>query len=221
MVVRGDPDGSACCSTGIELGDYMANNFVLRHADIQGMHVGVHPSTIAGWTDTGTGTQTIEDSHLQNETNIAMTTLATSAYRSDWIPARTVLVKNVKFGAWRDEPLSSIGMWFSPDYELAWETANLIQKDQLFVTSFNQIPGDDFEVFYNEQHPRDYLVPQTDPSPFDPDAPRLLGSPEAGLNNTENWNKYGIAIAGAVTPCTTTRDRDGIYGFVCVVPPPR
>lgn len=147
-----------------------------------------------------------------------MVTLNTSAYRSDWIPPRTVIVDNVKFDPWPGEDPSNIGMWFSPDYELAWETANVIQTDQLLVFNYNQVSGDNFEVFYNEQA-SDFIVPQTDFSPYDSTAPRLLGSPEANLTNGQNWAKYGIAIAGAVAPCATTRD--GIYGLVCAAGPPR
>jgi hypothetical protein len=41
----------------------------------------------------------------------------------------------------------------------------------------------------------------------------LIGSPEAGLTNAQNWTKYGIAIAGAVAPGSATTV-DGIDGLV-------
>src|SRR5262249_8857502 len=83
---------------------------------------------------------------------------------------------------------------------------NLIQLDQVFVYNFNRVVGDSFQLFYNEQA-ADYVVPQTG-SYFN-----LLGSPEAGLTNLQNWQKYQICIAGAIAPSSaTTRDR--IYGLV-------
>jgi len=211
MVVRGnDPVGSACCSTGIVLGDYMANAFVLRNADIQGMGTGIFPST-----NSGGGTQLIENSHLRNITNIVMVTLSTSSYRSDWIPRRTVIVRNVKLAAWPDVDHSNIAMSFTPEWS-DWETMNVIQTDQLYVQNYNQVPGDDFQVFYNAQRP-DYVVPQTVFSEFDETAPRLLGSPDAGLTNAQNWTRYGIAVAGAIAPCATSREE--IDGIVCSAGP--
>ena len=49
----------------------------------------------------------------------------------------------------------------------------------------------------------------------------VIGAPVAGLTNQQAWNIYGIAIAGAVAPCSTTR-ADFVNAFVCPTSaPPR
>src|SRR5262249_29871535 len=94
-----------------------------------------------------------------------------------------------------------------------------IQKDEVFVTNYNGVLGDNFQVFYREQA-ADFIVPQTEYYGPDnngdgvPDWFLNRGSPEAGLTNAQNWEKYHIAIAGAVAPPGTTTV-DGIVGLVC------
>src|SRR5262249_26876206 len=50
-----------------------------------------------------------------------------------------------------------------------------------------------------------FIVPQTTNG--------LIGSPQAGLTNQQNWNRVGIAIAGAMAPSNATT-RTGIHGLV-------
>ena len=85
---------------------------------------------------------------------------------------------------------------------------NAIQKDTFYVYNYNQVAGDNFQVYYNEQA-ADYVLPQ---------AGAAFGPMETGLTNQQNWEKYGIAIAGAVAPCTDSTSRPGIVGFTCPLP---
>ena len=39
------------------------------------------------------------------------------------------------------------------DYSASQLTNNLIQRDEVFVYDYNQVPGDNFQVFYLEQAP--------------------------------------------------------------------
>ena len=87
---------------------------------------------------------------------------------------------------------------------------NLIQKDEVLVYDYNRLPGNNFQVYYQEQRP-DFVVPQTIAN--SDGTPAVLGSPAAGLTNEQNWSLYGIAIAGAVAPCTQTRPE--VSGLVC------
>ena len=95
------------------------------------------------------------------------------------------------------------------DYDLHNGSANLIKRDAVFVYDYNQVAGDNFQVFYNEQRP-DFIVPQS--------SGNLAGSPVAGLTNTQNWSAHSIAIANEVANNTTTRA--GIYGLVRGGTPP-
>ena len=78
-----------------------------------------------------------------------------------------------------------------------------MQSDQFFVYNYNNIVGDDFQVYYTEQA-ANFIVPQE---------PGGVGSPVAGMTNEEEWNAYGTAIAGAVAPSTATTQA-GILGLV-------
>jgi hypothetical protein len=82
------------------------------------------------------------------------------------------------------------------------------------VYDWDGTPGDDFRVYYQEQLGT-YVVPQT-VYYSGTTVPSKLGSPDSGLTNTQNWATHGIAIGGAITPCTTTRS--GIKGYVCSLP---
>src|SRR5262249_35000598 len=55
------------------------------------------------------------------------------------------------------------------------------------------------------QQKADFVVPKSDGS--------NIGSPASGLTNQQNWNQYGIAIAGAVAPSSATT-MTGIAGLV-------
>lgn len=184
FVVRGHPRAMNMFDygTGWTSGDYWAGNVTLRNADIQGMYYG-----IAGSTNTP-GTFRIEDSYFRNyKLNIGIQTLATPGATA-FKPARQTIITNTRFDPWNGAPeFAAIAMVYG---SWQWST-DLIQKDEVYVYDYNGVSGDNFRVYYLEQDP-DFVVPQSGPG--------LIGSPEAGLTNQENWEKYGIAIAGAVAP---------------------
>jgi hypothetical protein len=211
LITRGDPNHDLCCSTAFEGGDYHLESLVIKNSDIQGYRSGIRPSL-----DQGQGIQTIENTKLRNYVNIPMDTLVTSSYTSDNIPRRSVEVRNVKFEAWPGQPLRPISM----NYNGLNGTRNHIQKDEIKVYDYNQQAGVNFQVYYDEQVPG-FLVPQTI---FAADGKSSVkGSPESGLTNLQNWNKYGIAIARGVAPCNDAVSRPEINGVVCSsgpLPPP-
>jgi hypothetical protein len=191
----------------------MARYFVLRNADIQGMSTGIEVGSL---TDTMSmnspslayTTELIENSKfLGNIVSIDIPTLYTSSFTSGGIPPREIAIRNVKFDATPSPAQTTIRMRYTAD-----GARNLIQRDAVFVYNYNQLPGDDFRVYYAEQQP-DFIVPQTIWSPYDNSYPMLTGAPVAGLTNQQLWATYGKAIAGAVAPCLTTRAAVG--GLVC------
>ena len=205
-VIRGDFDvlstviGSA---VGIWGGDYYHRNFVLDGADIQGQKFGVYP------TPTVDGTFTVSNAYLCNHTNVVVESLWTSSYRSDLLHSRRIAIDGCNF----DQPSYTPGGG-NPFYNIrmfyaSTSSRNLIQLDETFVTDYDGTPGDDFQVYYTEQAPT-YVVPQRDPVSGPPFT--LTASPDSGKTNSQNWSDYGIAIAGAVSPTSSTRSL--IAGFV-------
>ena len=86
------------------------------------------------------------------------------------------------------------------DYGPVFKTAaNLMNKNEVYLFDFNGTKGANYRVFYPEQAP-DFVVPKSviDLSDRRKD---FIASPEAGLTNRQAWDKYKIAIGGAVAPC--------------------
>jgi hypothetical protein len=142
LVIRGrDPASAACCGTGWHGEDYAAAHIVIRNADIQGMNIGVTPSTA------GTGPQTIEHSVLRNVTGVLMRTLY-SANGGGWLPARHVVVRNSTFAAWPGSSYRAISMsWASQPTS----QHNTTQLDELLVYAYQGSATDNFRVYYSAQ----------------------------------------------------------------------
>jgi len=186
-------------STGLYFSDYMMQDMTIRHADIQNQRTGiVAPFFVRG-------TALIEDSVLRNANNIRIATTGSpgSSGNGNTMPPKRTVVRNVKF----NRVTGNVGNVPQYDIQMLYSTwfgsANLVIPDEVFVYDFNQVPGDDFQVFYNEQRP-DFVVPQS--------SGNLVGAPVAGLTNAQLWAGYGKAIAGAVA--TSVQTRSGILGLV-------
>ena len=177
---------------GMWFGDYMTKDLVIRQADIQGVRTGIIDPYFGG------SQQLIEDSYLRNSTNIAVRTLgrpAAAPSASEREP-KSLIIRNVRFGStagWNLGGLDASNIAMS--YTTHDGPANLIESDTVFVYDYNGVARAEFQVYYNEQRP-DFVVPQS--------GGNLVGSPVAGLTNQQNWNQYGIAIAGAVAPANAT-----------------
>lgn len=196
-------------TSGIYYGDYLANNLTITNADIEGTTIGIVPTT-----DANGSSQIISHSYFANRTDIKIVTMWTSGASSAGIgPRRVDLIDDV-FDTARVPGSTAIEM----HYEANGSSSNLVQSDQLFVTNYNRVLGDSFQVFYNEQA-ANFVVPQTI---FGGNPPYVvqLGSPVAGLTNAQAWAQYGIAIGGAVAPATGTT-RPGIVGLVNSTSPPQ
>ena len=186
--------------TSIWFGDYMAEDVVIRNADIQGYRDGIIPSPFVR------GSTTIEDSFLRNVRGISVITIGSpgSAPYGPAMPPKTTIVRNVKFQTVSGNVGGIAQRAISMNYGLHYGSANLVKNDSVHVYDFNQEPGRNFRAYYTEQAPN-FIVPQS--------TGNLAGSPQAGLSNRDNWTLHSLAIAGAVAPCTTTIPE--VAGFVC------
>jgi len=223
LVLRGDKsliNGGEDLPQGMVFGN--AQNLVIRNADIQGVKIGIlGPHMTDGHlvgTATGedVGLTIIENSYFRNYVNIEPTSVFFyQEAPSERLPRKKTIIRNCKFdqvamAPFENQSQSAIYMRYNPVHG-----ADLIQLDRVFVYDYNRVPTDDFQMFYREQAPN-AIVPQTERL----EGATLRGSPVAGLTNQQTWAQFGIAIAGAVAPCTTTRP--GLLGFACTgaLPPP-
>ena len=184
---------------GMWFGDYMNKDVVIRNADIQNLRTGIVPPYFM------LGQALIEDSYLRNAQNVTVVTVGApgSAPYGPAMPPKETIIRNVRFDTVAAPTGGGSQYAIVMGYTTHHGSANLVQRDRVFVEAFDGVPGDDFQVFYNEQAPG-FVIPQS--------SGNLAGSPEAGLTNARNWDRYGIAIAGEMA--TGVESRAGIYGLV-------
>jgi len=188
-------------------GDYVQKDFLLEHADVQNALVGFFPAA-----QSGGGTQTIQDSYLRNYINVQLEHIYRYGSKVNPDLPRVTIIRNVRFARVDVPTIWSVG----PQQDIVMidaqtsEAQDFMQRDEVYVYAFNGNPQDNFRVYYGGQA-ADAVVPQTQ---YNPDGSvRVTGSPEAGLTNQQVWDKYGVAVGGAVAP-PTARKRDGITGLV-------
>ena len=199
---------------GFWFGDYLTRFITLRRVNIQGVRFGLWTPPKAG--DLGDiygaspGVMRVEDSVLRNQTNVRSTMPYGVTGGGVMLPPRRVELHRVLFGdvpgyAGAD-PQSDV----RPEFNLEKVNTNTIVSSQIVVTEYNRVPGDNFEVFQQQQAPS-FIVPPNGPN-------GLVGSPVAGLTNEQAWAQFRIAVSGRVAPCSNTRPR--IVGFACGIQAP-
>ena len=214
LIVRNYP--AALTGTGFTFGDYETYDFIVRNADIQGLKVGIIPPAKMNINfATGAGTFLLEDSYLRNYFNVFVETPNGAGNgQGGSIAPGTTTIRNVQFdtlpgvGNVTDNfgapiPQSSIFMAYNPR-----NGSNVVQRYEVLVEDYDGNQGEDFQVYYLEQHPT-FIVPQTE------SVEGLFGSPASGLSNYNNWLQYGIAISGSIAPCLDNTSHAEIHGYVC------
>jgi hypothetical protein len=211
LIVRSSNPGgwSACCQDGVYFGDYVTHKWTLENSDIDGRinALGGSPRSVSA-TDP---TVTVRNTRLAAQRGIAFELhWSVSADLTIFKPRLTIL-DHVRFQRVPALPsLTTITGGFGTKC-----CRNLVMKDEYRVIAYNGAEGLDFEWFRPEQSPT-FIVPKSTAGQF-------IGSPEAGLTNQQNWDKYQIAIGGKVAPCNATRPN--MSGFACpkvtATPPPK
>lgn len=207
LKVRGYPDDPS--GVGVVLSGGQAVRAVLKHADIQNMNQGIF------FRPRGEGRLLlVEDSILANFINVKQNPFHQPGGNSFH---RWTIFRNVRFG---DVPLAD-----SPPYDpvhplqskhsifmhhgMHSSLSDVAGVDTVHLYQYNGDPNVNLQLFYPEQHP-DFLIPIT-----------VAGYLEAGLTNQQNWAKYGMAIAGAVSPSVDDTTYPEIYGYTWPMLPDR
>ncbi len=239
FIFRGDPaipgGGLHAVSGGLTYGDYLTANSLIKNADIQNAQIGISlPVKFGGTNQTGTQEVpfVIENSRLVNWKNVVLYNMGAVTGGGESLSPSKIIIRNTRFEL-MNKPDNSDNARVHIGLYRHWGLTkiNLVQKQSVIVEDYNGDPNDDFQVYYREQAP-DVVVLKTGVTPSGETA---IGSPEEGLTNFQNWNKYarvyntttrffetvlrtspdqsGLAIAGALAPCENTRAR--IDGLVC------
>ncbi len=205
---------------GMDLKAYENRNLVIRNSRIENMYFGIYaPRNDASQPGVERPT-IIQNSILKNYINI----IVSPADGSRPSNGNSLVVRDVKFAlltklpngpspAASILPAANIYMQFVPD------GTDYTQPSVVRVYNYNQVAGDDFQVFYREQG-SSFIMPQTDASLLSGRGDGVVGSPSAGLNNFVNWVTYGIATAGGLLPAGAAASRPEINGLVAAVQNP-
>ena len=118
----------------------------------------------------------------------------------------TNTISNVRFQAPAGFPVKSIGTRTILDG--SGGIKDITRLVRLFVTDYNGVPGDNFQVFFPAQAPT-FIMPVSDP------AAGFTGCPTAGLTNALCYSQHGKAISGEVAICTDSTTHPEINGFSC------
>jgi hypothetical protein len=197
-------------SIGIKFHTYEASDVKIINTRIANQFLGIlAPEASAGFQTSGVPAEPtkLENVTLANYVNLQ---IPTTRYFRGQYSVKAIEVADSLF-----RPVDTTGMYYpSTDqidikmvYAAAWrlDDRNLMSPDLVTIKNFNRVPNDNFQVYYTQQSPS--FIP--------PEAPMGNGSPAPGLTNAQLWAQHGVALAGGVAPCDTTRP--GIVGFVCPI----
>jgi hypothetical protein len=155
LVIRGDESQLSNpynYVTGVNFDDYMTRNLVIQNADIQGMATGIESPFMVGRVPT-MDTTVIQNSTLINTDNIDLTP-PRSVNGSGNLSPMTLDITNIAFGHPNTAPHSSwydISMTYVVSDSLG--TSNFSIGQNVVVTNYNDIQGDNFSVYYVQNHP--------------------------------------------------------------------
>jgi hypothetical protein len=205
---------------GMDLKTYENRNLVIRNSRIENMYFGIYAPRNDSSQPGIERPTIIQNSTLKNYINIVVSPSNGSRPSN----GNSLVVRDVKFAlltkvpdgpspAASILPAANIYMQFTAD------GTDYTQPSVVRVYNYNQVAGDDFQVFYREQASW-YVMPQTDASMLSGRGDGVVGSPSPGLNNYVNWITYGIATAGGLLPAGAAASRPEINGLVAAIQNP-
>ncbi len=156
FVVRGDPsvlENQFETVVGLDFGDYMTRNLLIKNADIQNVRTGINMPTMRdmrGVSGPDIGFSTVEDSYLVASLGIVVWAPASVNGSSDLSP-QTSVIRNVQFdypdGHITREPPSHIYM-ADTSIILDPNKTNYTLRNDVQVYNYNSAPGIEGDNFY-------------------------------------------------------------------------
>ncbi|MFT5036675.1 MAG: hypothetical protein ACI9VM_000238 [Candidatus Azotimanducaceae bacterium] len=189
-------------------GAYDVIDFWIRDSVVENFLIGFEPAVRDGSPKNIEHTARVFDSTFENYTNVRILPSLTSHGKNS---TRHVVLSNTKLKL-LDVPNvpSSNNQHALIDVSYDIYNNGHINPMNLSVVDVYKHNGDrdeNFRVYMPEAAPE--YVPK--PSRL----PHYFGSPEDGLTNAQLWNKYGVAVGGAVAACGDTTT--GVLGFTCPI----
>lgn len=205
---------------GMDLKAYENRDLVIRNSRIEGMYFGLYAPRNDGSQPGVERPTIIQNSTLKNRINIIVSPAGGSRPSN----GNTLVVRDVKFGLITNlpngpSPAASVLPAANIYMQFAGNNSDLTQPSVVRVYNYNQVAGDNFQVFYREQA-SSYFLPQTDSSLLSGRDDGVIGSPSAGLTNFVNWVTYRIAAAGGLLPTGAAASRPEINGLVAAIQNP-
>lgn len=203
---------------GMDFQDYENRNLVIRNSRIEGVRYGIMAPRNDG-SRAGIDLPTvIENTTLKNYINILVSPPEVDKYSN----GNVLIVRNVKFvinpklpvGPQPVEtlaPPANIYMRWSKD-----ATTDYTQRSIVKVYSYNQVAGDDFQVFYREQASSN-IMPRTSSTLLSGGSMGTIGAPVSGLTNAQSWATYNLATAGGLLPAGASASRSAINGLIAPI----
>ena len=181
---------------GIEYSDYSVNKSLIQNFDIQGFRIGIQTSGLT------TGDYILKNGNMENYENIVISvpwTVAGGQFLTD--TSRRFIFEKITFA---NLPNINGGFNFSYRYETS-NKVNLITNMEVYVVDFNKQLGYSFKLYADQQDPN-FVIPMTGSTSNSTAKNYFVGSPESGLTNQQNKDKYGISVYGELMPNKTSFD---------------
>ena len=157
LTVRGDPSvlsDPAEAPVGVSIANYISRDVTVTNANVQGMRVGILSPFFYNQTPEpgrGAGSFVIENGYFRNHIGVSVAT-AYTANASGGGPIKNAVVRASVF-----EPLDmrTADIWpfesISMNYEMTPRDSQ--PRDPILVYDYNDLPGNNFEVYYSYQAP--------------------------------------------------------------------
>jgi len=182
--------------------DYTASGLKMTRCTVEGFEYGT--LLASGVVVGGESDQEFIDCYLYNRNNFLVSVLWVAGSPAAAIPPRHVTLRICRFG---EAAGNNIVLDATPHGSS--DSTNLIAENVLTVYDYNGAAGDSFRVYWDAQAP-DAILQQSALRP-DGSFVAILGSPDSGKTNAQNWADHGIAWGGAVMPASAVA-KPGVVG---------
>ena len=214
---------------GIKADGVKVKDMIIRNADIQGVFTGIKVGTDLGGEPTivgDPGSLVIENSYVRAHEGLKVslgvrTGESNARERNIWIRDTTFDPLVPQGYQYHDADHEDVAIWTYYETPSQDIFATLLRKDNMYLENVKIFDGYDAagqvrrntiadgRLYFLEQA-ADHVMRQTFKTGL---GKTVTASPEAGLTIQQNWDKYGIAIAGSVAPCKQTLNN--VTGIIC------